>query len=229
MGRVPIVDRPSGKALVAVLAAVGAAVGASAAVVWHVAVAGPSDGAPGIGVQYIRPSWFPVTFYLVGAGLAIGLVAASFLVDTGLRLVQDRQRSRIDLFALLVVIGATLGAGSALAWTHWPPQPTEAASNWSWEHPFSIEINSPPAADFGWTSIGSSVSDTYVAETYETDAVFVPYLGDEEVPSTFTPTIGDPWLVFPVGGVFVAALAALTLSLRDFRLTVVSRSDPDAV
>ena len=93
----------------------------------------------------------------------------------------------------------------------------------------SIEINSPPAADFGWTSIGSSVSDTYVAETYETDAVFVPYLGDEEVPSTFAPTIGNPWLVFPIGGVAIAALAAFTLSLRDFRLTVVSRSDPDAV
>lgn len=180
-------------------------------------------------MTYARPSWFPVTLYLVAAGVAIGLVAASFLADSGLRIVQDRQRSRVHLFVLLILVGVALGAGSALAWTHWPPQPTEAESNWSWEHPLSIEINSPPAADFGWTSIGSSVSDTYVAETYETDAVFVPYLGDDEVPSTFAPTIGDPWLVFPTGGVAIAALAALSLSLRDFRLTVVSRSDPDAV
>ncbi|OZE12409.1 hypothetical protein CH249_05965 [Rhodococcus sp. 05-2255-3B1] len=218
-------DSPSGKKLVAMLAAVGASTGAAAAVVWHVAVVDPQD----LGVTYARPSWFPVSLYLVAAGLAAGLVVASFLVDAGLRIVQDRRRSRVHLFVVLIVVGVALGAGSALAWTHWPPQPTEVASNWWWEHPLSIEINSPPAADFGWTSIGSSVSDTYVAETYETDAVFVPYLGDEEVPSTFAPTIGNPWLVFPIGGVAIAALAAFTLSLRDFRLTVVSRSDPDAV
>jgi hypothetical protein len=220
MSRVPIVDRPSGKALVAVLAAVGASIGAAAAVVWHVAVADPQE----LGVTHARPSWFPVTLYLVAAGVAIGLLAASFLVDSGLRIVQDRERSRVHLFVLLIVVGAALGVGSALAWAHWPPQPTEAASDWSWEHPLSIEINSPPAADFGWTA-----TDTYMAETYVTDAVYVPYLGDDLVTSTFTPTIGDPWLVFPIGGVAIAALAALTLSLRDFRLTVVSRSDQDAV
>ncbi|MGB2721190.1 MAG: hypothetical protein WBG53_03115 [Rhodococcus sp. (in: high G+C Gram-positive bacteria)] len=208
-------DSPSGKKLVAVLAAVGASTGAAAAVVWHVAVADPQE----LGVTNIRPSWFPMTLYLVAAGLAVGLVVASFLVDSGLRIVQDRQRSRFHLFALLIVVGAALGAGSALAWTHWPPQPTEAASNWSWEHPLSIEINSPPAADFGWTSIGSSVSDTYVSDT--------SYITRVDEASSFTPTIGDPWLVFPVGGVLVAALAAFTLSLRDFRLVVVSRSESD--
>lgn len=216
-------DSPSGKKLVAMLAAVGASTGAAAAVVWHVAVVDPQD----LGVTYARPSWFPVSLYLVAAGLAAGLVVASFLVDAGLRIVQDRRRSRVHLFVVLIVVGVALGAGSALAWTHWPPQTTEVASNWWWENPLSIEINSPPAADFGWTSIGSSVSDTYVAETYETDAVFVPYLGDEEVPSTFAPTIGNPWLVFPIGGVAIAALAALTLSLRDFRLVVVSRSESE--
>ncbi|QII04152.1 hypothetical protein BH93_01095 [Rhodococcoides fascians A25f] len=219
-------DSPSGKGLVAVLAAVGASIGGAAAVVWHVAIAGSSDGAPDIGAAYLRPSWFPVTFYLVGAGLVIGLVAASFLVDSGLRIVRDRERSRIHLFGLLIVVGAALGAGSALAWTHWPPQPTESASNWSWEHPLSIEINSPPAADFGWTSIGSSVSDTYVSDTYVSDTPYITRIGEA---STFTPTISNPWLVFPVGDVLVAALAALTLSLRDFRLTLLSRSDPDAV
>ncbi|MDZ7910300.1 MAG: hypothetical protein U5O16_00395 [Rhodococcus sp. (in: high G+C Gram-positive bacteria)] len=149
-------DSPSGKRLIAVLAAVGASTGAAAAVVWHVAVADPQE----LGVTYARPSWFPVSLYLVAAGLAVGLVVATFLVDSGLRIVQDRQRSRVDLFALLIVVGVALGAGSALAWTHWPPQPTEAASNWCWENPLSIETCSPPAADFGWTSMGSSVSDT---------------------------------------------------------------------
>ncbi len=90
-------DSPSGKKLVAMLAAVGASTGAAAAVVWHVAVVDPQD----LGVTYARPSWFPVLLYLVGAGLGIGLIAASFLVDSGVRLVQDRQRSRIHLFALL--------------------------------------------------------------------------------------------------------------------------------
>ncbi|MDV8021269.1 hypothetical protein [Rhodococcus sp. IEGM 1330] len=213
-------DSPSGKKLVAVLAAVGASTGAAAAVVWHVGVPGPPD----VDVTYIRPSWFPVTLYLVAAGLAVGLVVASFLVDSGLRIVQDRQRSRVHLFVLLIVVGVALGAGSALAWMHWPPQPTEAASNWSWAHPFSIEINSPRAADFGWTSIGSSVSDTYVSDTYASDTSYITRVDEE---SSFTPTIVAPWLVFPIGAVFVAALAAFTLSLRDFRLVVVSRSESD--
>ncbi len=211
--------------LVAVLAAVGASTGAAAAVVWHVGIAGPPES----DVIYIRPSWFPVTLYLVAAGVAIGLVAASFLVDSGLRIVRDRERSRIHLFALLIVLGAALGAGSALAWTHWPPQPTEAASNWWWEHPLSIEINSPPAADFGWTSIGSSVSETYVSDTYISDTYVsdTSYITRVDEASPFTPTIDDPWLVFPVGGALVAVLAAFSLSLRDFRLAVVSRSDQD--
>ncbi|QIH98878.1 hypothetical protein BH92_02475 [Rhodococcoides fascians A21d2] len=219
-------DRPSGKALVAVLAAVGAAVGASAAVVWHVAVAGPSDGAPGIGVQYIRPSWFPVTFYLVGAGLAIGLVAASFLVDSGLRIVRDRERSRIHLFGLLIVVGAALGAGAALAWTHWPPQPTEVVvMSPVWPRYFETNGGS---AGLHQSLYGAAIGEISVDPDVDTNSATI-ILDSDVVPSTFTPTIGDPWLVFPVGGVFVAALAALTLSLRDFRLTVVSRSDPDAV
>lgn len=215
-------DSPSGKKLVAVLAAVGASTGAAAAVVWHVAVADPQE----LGVTNLRPSWFPMTLYLVAAGLAVGLVVASFLVDSGLRIVQDRQRSRVHLFALLIVVGAALGAGSALAWTHWPPEPTEAVSNWWWENPLSIEIHSPPAADFGWTSIGGSVSDTHVSDTYVSDTSYITRV-DEASP--FTPTIGNPWLVFPIGGVAIAALAAVSLSLRDFRLTVVSRSGQDAV
>ncbi|MDZ7910921.1 hypothetical protein [Rhodococcus sp. (in: high G+C Gram-positive bacteria)] len=219
-------DIPSGKKLVAVLAAVGASTGGAAAVVWHVAVADPQE----LGVTNIRPSWFPMTLYLVAAGLAVGLVVASFLVDSGLRIVQDRQRSRVHLFALLIVVGAALGAGSALAWTHWPPEPTEAVSNWSWAHPLSIEINSPPAADFpserfgiatgGISGMTTNSDDTYTQNLYR-------FVTTED--TSFHPTIGNPWLVFPIGGVAIAALAALTLSLRDFRLTVVSRSDQGAV
>ena len=213
-------DSPSGKKLVAMLAAVGASTGAAAAVVWHVAVVDPQD----LGVTYARPSWFPVSLYLVAAGLAAGLVVASFLVDAGLRIVQDRRRSRVHLFVVLIVVGVALGAGSALAWTHWPPQPTEVASNWWWENPLSIEIHSPPAADFGWMSMGSSVSDTYVSDTYVSDTSYIARVDDA---SSFTPTIGDPWSVFPAGGVLVAALAAFSLSLRDFRLVVVSRSESE--
>ena len=208
--RVPTVERPSGKTLVAVLAAVGTSVGCAAAVVWHVAVAGSSDVASGIGTEYIRPNWFPASLYLAGAGLAIGLIAASFLVDSGLRIVQDRQRSRLHLFTLLIVIGAALGAGSALAWTHWPPQRAELASE-----PLSGQVLSfwqrgtditPPASDFGWTA-------------------YTAYLEGDQDRATFRPTIDHPWLVFPIGGVLIAALAALTLSLRDFRLTVLSDQD----
>ena len=97
-------DSPSGKKLVAILAAVGASTGAAAAVVWHVAVVDPQD----LGVTYARPSWFPVSLYLVAAGLAAGLVVASFLVDAGLRIVQDRRRSRVHLFVVLIVVGVAL-------------------------------------------------------------------------------------------------------------------------
>jgi hypothetical protein len=216
------VDRPSGKALVAVLAAVGASIGAAAAVVWHVAVADPQE----LGVTHARPSWFPVTLYLVAAGVAIGLVAASFLVDSGLRLVQDRQRSRIDLFALLIVIGAMLGSGAALAWTYLPPQPTEVVVMppvW----PRYFETNDG-AAGLHQSLYSGAIGGISVDPYSDTNSATI-VLESDVVPSTFTPTIGDPWLVFPVGGVLVAALVALTLSLRDFRLTVVSRSDQDAV
>ncbi|MDV6260703.1 hypothetical protein [Rhodococcoides yunnanense] len=214
-------DRPSGKALVAVLAAVGASTGAGAAVVWHVAVAGP----PNVGVTYIRPSWFPITLYLVAAGVVTGLVVASFLVDSGLRIVQDRQRSRAHLFALLIVIGAALGAGSALAWTHWPPQRSEPRSSATYLNTLMFvdwgDEVSTSASDFGWTSLDPSVSETYSSDT--------SYVTRSRPQSTFSPTISNPWSVFPIGGVVIAALAALTLSLRDYRLTVVSRSDQDAV
>lgn len=226
VGRVPIVDRPSAKSLVAVLAAVGASIGGTAAVVWHVAIAGSSDGAPDIGTAYLRPSWFPVTFYLVGAGLVIGLVAASFLVDSGLRLVQDRQRSRIHLFALLIVIGAMLVSGAALAWTHWPPQPTEVVvMSPVWPRYFETNGGS---AGLHQSLYSVAIGEISVDPDVDTNSATI-ILDSEVVPPTFTPTIGNPWLVFPIGGVLVAALAALTLSLRDFRLTVVSRSDPDAV
>ncbi|MEU3474842.1 hypothetical protein [Rhodococcus sp. NPDC006774] len=219
-------DSPSGKGLVAVLAAVGASTGAAAAVVWHVAIAGSSDGAPDFGSAYLRPNWFPITLYLVGAGLAIGLVAASFLVDTGLRLVQDRQRSRIDLFALLIVIGAMLGSGAALAWTYLPPQPTEVVVMppvW----PRYFETNDG-AAGLHQSLYSGAIGGISVDPYSDTNSATI-VLESDVVPSTFTPTIGDPWLVFPIGGVAIAALAALSLSLRDFRLTVVSRSDQDAV
>lgn len=219
-------DSPSREKLVAVLAAVGASTGAAAAVVWHVAVADPQE----LGVTNIRSSWFPMTLYLVAAGLAVGLVVASFLVDSGLRIVQDRQRSRVHLFALLIVVGAALGAGSAFAWTRWPPEPTEAASNWSWQHPLSIEIHSPPAAHFpserfgiatgGISGMTTNSDDTYTQNLYS-------FVTTED--TSFHPTIGNPWLVFPIGGVVIAVLAAVSLSLRDFRLTVVSRSNQNAV
>ncbi|MCZ4517196.1 hypothetical protein O4220_01615 [Rhodococcus ruber] len=214
-------DSPSGKGLVAVLAAVGASTGAAAAVVWHVAVAGPPD----VGVIYIRPSWFPMTLYLVAAGIVTGLVVASFVVDSGLRIVRDRERSRIHLFGLLIVVGAALGAGSALAWTHWPPQPTEVVvMSPVWPRYFESHGG---AAGLHQSPYGVAIGEISVDPDVDTNSATI-ILDSEVIPPTFTPTIGNPWLVFPVGGVLVAASAALTLSLRDFRLSVVSRSDPDA-
>ncbi|OZD07025.1 hypothetical protein CH275_07455 [Rhodococcus sp. 06-235-1A] len=208
----------------AVLAAVGASIGGAAAVVWHVAIAGSVDGAPEFGTAYLRPSWFPVTFYLVGAGLAIGLAAASFLVDSGLRLVQDRQRSRMHLFGLLIVVGAALGAGSALAWAHWPPQPAEAVVM-SPVWPRYFETNGGAAGPHQ-SLYGVAIGEISVDPDVDTNSATI-ILDSEVAPSTFAPTIGNPWLVFPIGGVAIAALAALSLSLRDFRL-VVSRSDQQA-
>ncbi|OZD79602.1 hypothetical protein CH273_15630 [Rhodococcus sp. 05-339-2] len=216
-------DSPSGKKLVAMLAAVGASMGAAAAVVWHVAVVDPQD----LGVTYARPSWFPMSLYLVAAGLAAGLVVASFLVDAGLRIVQDRRRSRVHLFVVLIVVGVALGAGSALAWTHWPPQPTEVVVTPPLSWPRYFESHGSTTG-LHQSLYGVAIGEISVEPDVDTTFATI-HLENEATPSTFTPTIGDPWLVFPIGGVAIAALAALSLSLRDFRLTVLSRSDQDAV
>ncbi|MBY4014690.1 hypothetical protein HQP04_18990 [Rhodococcus fascians] len=223
-------DRPSGRALVAVLAGVGAATGAAAAVVWHVAITEPPDTP---GTAHLRPSWFPVSLYLVAAGVALALVVAWFLVDSGMRVVRDRQYSSAHLFTLLIVVGAALGAGSAFAWTHWPPHQSESAPDPAAMWARSIVIlggtAESPQSPFGIATgglSGVSIQDDegYVGNLYSSDAAV-----DDASSSSFTPIIGSPWTVFPVGGAVLAAVAAWTLSLRDFRLTAVSRSDPDAL
>ncbi|MDI9928887.1 hypothetical protein QM588_00595 [Rhodococcus sp. IEGM 1354] len=223
-------DSPSGRALVAVFAGVGAAIGAGAAVVWHVAITEPPDTP---GTAHLRPSWFPVSLYLVAAGVALALVVAWFLVDSGMRIVRDRQYSSAHLFTLLIVVGAALGAGSAFAWTHWPPQRSEQtvvpASVWSRSIVIYGGTNEIPQSPFGIATgglSGMSIQDDegYVGNLYSSDAPV-----DEASSSTFTPIIGSPWTVFPIGGAVLAAVAAWTLSLRDFRLTAVSRSDLDAL
>ncbi|OZD32495.1 hypothetical protein CH260_23040 [Rhodococcus sp. 05-2256-B2] len=223
-------DRPSGKGLVAVLGGVGAATGAAAAVVWHVAITEPPDTP---GTAHLRPSWFPVSLYLVAAGVALAVVVAWFLVDSGMRVVRDRQYSSAHLFTLLIVVGAALGAGSAFAWTHWPPQQLERAPDpaAAWARYIVIHSGATevPQSSFGTapadiSGIGIQDDEGYVGNLFSSDAAV-----DDASPSTFTPIIGSPWTVFPVGGVVLAAVAAWTLSLRDFRLTAVSRSDPDAL
>ncbi|MBY4277248.1 hypothetical protein HQO27_24975 [Rhodococcus fascians] len=223
-------DRPSGRALVAVLAGVGAATGAAAAVVWHVAITEPPDTPV---TAHLRPSWFPVSLYLVAAGVALALVVAWFLVDSGMRIIKDRQYSSAHLFTLLIVVGATLGAGTAVAWTHWPPQQSESAPDPAAEwagyiviHGGTTEIPQSPfgIATGGLSGVGIQDDEGYVGSLYSSDAAV-----DDASPSTFTPIIGSPWTVFPIGGAVLAAVAAWTLSLRDFRLTAVSRSDPDAL
>ncbi|WP_032385288.1 hypothetical protein [Rhodococcoides fascians] len=225
-------DRPSGRGLVAVLGGVGAATGAAAAVVWHVAITEPPDTP---GTAHLRPSWFPVSLYLVAAGVALALVVAWFLVDSGMRVVRDRQYSSAHLFTLLIVVGAALGAGSAFAWTHWPPQRSEADTA-APLLPTLMFVDSgdeptTPASDYGWTSMDIHTADTYFSDTYVSDlySTDTSYISRGEPESTFTPIIGSPWTVFPIGGAVLAAIAAWTLSLRDFRLTAVSRSDPDAL
>ncbi|KJV02185.1 hypothetical protein VF34_02784 [Rhodococcus sp. PML026] len=176
-----------------------------------------------------------MSLYLVAAGVALALVVAWFLVDSGMRVVRDRQYSSAHLFALLIVVGAALGAGSAFAWTHWPPQRSEADTA-APLLPTLMFVDSgdeptTPASDYGWTSMDIHTADTYFSDTYVSDlySTDTSYISRGEPESTFTPIIGSPWTVFPVGGAVLAAVAAWTLSLRDFRLTAVSRSDPDAL
>ncbi|TFI43124.1 hypothetical protein E4P29_12905 [Rhodococcus sp. 1R11] len=226
-------DRPSGRALVAVLAAVGASVGAASSVVWHVAITEPPDDP---GTAHLRPSWFPVSLYLVAAGVALGLVVAWFLVDSGMRVVRDRQYSSAHLFTLLIVVGAALGAGSAFAWTHWPPHQSESAPDPAAMWARSILIlggtAEPAQSPFGIATGGlygygiqddeGYVSDTYASDLSSTDT---SYISRNEPESSFTPIIGSPWTVFPGGGAVLAAVAAWTLSLRDFRLTALDSGD----
>ncbi|MGA9871160.1 MAG: hypothetical protein WBQ44_08470 [Rhodococcus sp. (in: high G+C Gram-positive bacteria)] len=202
----------SARALVAVMAGAGALLGACAAVVWHVAVPGETDS------YAARPGWFPVSVYFVIAGVLIALFVASFLVDAGLRVRTTRQHSPAGLCILLLVLGGVLGAGAASAWTRWPPQPTSAAALVpvdSWTNPVVDDYWQAPAGnrteplrlviDAG---PGQSTSESFVSSVYAHD--------DQ---SDFRPVIDQPWTVFPVGGVVVAGVFALSLSLGDVRLT----------
>lgn len=200
--------------LVVALSGTGALVGLSASVTWHVAVAGTTADA----AYYARPGWFPSTVSLVGAATAIGLVAASFLVDVGVGISADRSRSRVWLVALLVVFGLLLGSGAGWAWTKWAPQQPDS--------PIATERVSGPVYWEGRPDGDGPIrlpvrrliivdgSDSAVAER-NFDQVEDANSRSE---SAFRPTVERPWLVFPIGGALIAVVVALAITRRDYRL-----------
>lgn len=225
-------NRPA-KALVAVLSGAGAAVGVGAAVVWHVAVPASSGetqiasaydrsggygwyGEIGVGVSNFRPDWFPVSLYFVGAGLLVGLILASFLVDAGLRMRVDRHRPRLGLFALLVGLGIALGSGVAAAWTHWPPEQVAVADSWT---NFPAYWERPATAPYASGSETRLEPQTIVIESNGSVPDHTEGFVATAAQSSFSPQINHPWLVFPLGGALITGTLALSLSLRDIRLT----------
>ncbi|WP_072804481.1 hypothetical protein [Rhodococcoides yunnanense] len=188
------------KALVAVVVGTGALVGLGAAIVWHVAT--PSNMNPDREFGWysytpIRPAWFPTSLYLVGAGVLIASILASFLADSGLRIRSAAHRSRTGLFALLVVVGGALGFGAALAWEYWPPNPGDPGA----------DVAALVPANGLYMAVGGIDTTGYTPLTSQWD--------DE---SAFDPVVEHPWLVFPLGGAAIAGAVALSLSIRDFRL-----------
>jgi hypothetical protein len=209
------VKNPQAKALVAVLTGTGAVVGLIAAVVWHVAT--PTSFVPDSDFGWYaytpaRPSWFPTSLYLVGTALLISLILASFLVDAGLRVRVDSHRSRTGLFALLSVVGTLLGAGAAAAWTQWPPDTGE---------PPAVALPTiPPAPPVGSGTRLDTIT-IVLAEPDEQPSGLnaISFADYEDLDAPFAPVIDDPWMVFPIGGASIGGLLALSLSLRDLRLT----------
>ncbi|RRQ29628.1 hypothetical protein DK926_01790 [Rhodococcus sp. Eu-32] len=77
---------------------------------------------------------------------------------------------------------------------------TGAAALWTIWPPQPVDHwdDAERLVEFGWTAIT---------------------FADDDVSTSFRPTIAHPWVIFPAGGAAIAGLLALSLSLRDLRLT----------
>lgn len=132
-----------------------------------------------------------------------------------MRLRVDRHHAKTGLFALLIVFGGVLGAGAAAAWTQWPPNPPDLLAG----------VDVPALLKSREDSATRTRTEPMKFVIIDQDAsgfVRRPMVTQTD-PTTngspFRPQINRPWLVFPLGGALIAGALALSLSLRDVRLT----------
>lgn len=108
------------------------------------------------------------------------------------------------LVAALTATGACVGLDAALVWRSAIPHGADAVDYFSGVRPswfpatLYLVAGSERLVEFSWTAIT---------------------FADDDVSTSFRPTIAYPWIIFPAGGAAIAGLLALSLSLRDLRLT----------